>query len=141
MLYKTIEGLPMIRITGIDHMNLYVNDLERSVAFYHDVFGFEEKERGTGRSDQPFIIIGVKGVAYLALHHSDEEMPASGKRINHWGFVVGDLKFVREKLQQQGIPINYDGMIFDWESSQSLYITDPDGHEIELAAVIGGGLD
>ena len=36
----------MIETQGLTHIHIAVRDLQRSVAFYHDVFGMEVMERG-----------------------------------------------------------------------------------------------
>jgi len=36
----------MIDISGVDHVNMGVKDLEASKRFYRTVFGFQEKESG-----------------------------------------------------------------------------------------------
>jgi catechol 2,3-dioxygenase-like lactoylglutathione lyase family enzyme len=36
----------MLNFNGIDHINMNVKNLDRSVTFYSDVFGFKVKEEG-----------------------------------------------------------------------------------------------
>ena len=39
----------MISVTGLNHVVLYVRNLERSVQFYKSIFGFKEVARMHGR--------------------------------------------------------------------------------------------
>lgn len=133
-----------IRVSGIDHVNMSVADLSRAMAFYESVFDFRLVEDGRARIDAPYVIMTAGGRAYLALHENEKTGKPSRPFINHWGFVVGDLDRVLEKLGDHEVPVQ-DGDskssgIRQWAHSRSIYIYDPDGHEIELAEVFGGGL-
>ncbi len=136
-----------ITVTAIDHINLTVSDLDKSVAFYNDTFGLGIRE--DHRDDErPYVIVGKPGVGFMALH----QRPPSPKsdtgrrrgRINHWGFVVDDFDSLIERLERHGVPVLYsdngsDGII-DYPNSSSVYVADPDGTEIELTSRFGGGL-
>ncbi len=134
----------MIQVTGIDHINLSVRDLVRSIAFYRNTFGLEMKEDGRSR-DRPFVIVGKPGVAYLALHESENAGTSAHPAINHWGFVVGDLDPVLDRLEADGVKIRFTDVyprgVIEYPRSRSVYVEDPDGHEIELSESFGGGLD
>lgn len=133
-----------ISVGAIDHVNLSVTNLARSMDFYESVFGFRLAEDGRGRTDAPYVIMTAEGRAFLALHASARTARPSGPVINHWGFVVGDLDRVKSKLEHHGLRIQGEdsgtGGVRHWAHSRSLYISDPDGHEIELVEVFGGGL-
>lgn len=134
----------MIQVNAIDHINVSVRDLARSIRFYTETFGLEMKEDGRSR-ERPFAIVGRPGVAYLALHENAEAGPAAHPAINHWGFVVGDLDPVLDRLEAAGVKIRftdtYPRGVIEYPRSRSVYVEDPDGHEIELTEVFGGGLD
>lgn len=127
-----------IDVQGIDHINISVRDLERSLRFYRDLFGFEIVKDGRERKNRPYIILSNGGRAFLALHENAATREPEQPFINHWGFATGDLDEVRRKLRDAGVGVEGDRM-HEWEHSRSLYIRDPDGHEIELAEVFGGG--
>lgn len=133
-----------IRVGAIDHINLSVADLERAMDFYETVFGFRLAEDGRSRTEAPFVILSAGGRAYLALHENPDTGKPSKPFVNHWGFVVGDLDWVRERIEALDVPIqdgdSATGGIRRWAHSRSIYVYDPDGHEIELAEVFGGGL-
>lgn len=133
-----------IRVSGIDHVNMSVADLSRAMAFYESVFDFRLVEDGRARTDAPYVIMTAGGRAYLALHENEKTGKPSRPFVNHWGFVVGDLDRVLDKLEKQEVPVqdgdSRSGGIRQWAHSRSIYVYDPDGHEIELAEVFGGGL-
>jgi catechol 2,3-dioxygenase len=118
----------------LGHVVFYVKDLQPSLVFYRDVVGFQEI--GT--------TFGGKAVALTAgsTHHEillievgDVPGPLSGRRrgLYHIGIKIGDnleeLRTAKNELEQKGIPIS--GMS-DHTVSQSLYLHDPDGNEVEL---------
>jgi catechol 2,3-dioxygenase len=118
----------------LGHVVFYVKDLERSLGFYRDLLGFKEVGRifnGTaaaltsGRTHHELLLIQV----------GDSPGPLSGRRrgLYHIGVKVGDsldeLRAAKRELETAGIAI--DGMS-DHTVSQSLYLKDPDGNEVEL---------
>ena len=42
----------------IDHVNMRAKNLSESIAFYHDIFGFEVKEDHSDEGEEPWVIIG-----------------------------------------------------------------------------------
>ena len=118
----------------LGHVVFYVRNLEQSLAFYRDLLGFKEVGRifngaaaalTSGRTHHELLLIQV----------GDAPGPASGPRrgLYHIGIKVGDsledLRHAKRELEQAGVPI--DGMS-DHTVSQSLYLRDPDGNEVEL---------
>lgn len=130
----------MIGIERIDHINMRVHNLAESIEFYKKNFGFEMKEDYRS-AEEPWVIIGLKGVAYLCMYeHPGKPKPVDAMTINHFGFVVSDFDSALSALRENGAEVLYGGVI-EWTKSRSIYIKDPSGHEIELVEVVGGGLD
>ncbi len=134
----------MIRVTGIDHINFYVSDLDRSIEFYKKVFGFSVLEDHTKDEKEPWAIMGAGGKAFLAMYQKDDFRPPEQGPVNHWGFVIEDADRTLKALKENQVKILYadepHGGIIDWPKSKSIYIQDPDGYEIELSNLTGGGL-
>lgn len=118
----------------LGHVVLYVKDLERSLAFYRDLLGFTEVGRAlngaaaaltSGRTHHELLLIQVGGAP----------PPPRGRRLGlyHIGIKVGDslddLRAAKDELDRSGIEI---GGMSDHTVSQSLYLRDPDGNEVEL---------
>lgn len=122
---------------SIDHVNMKVKNLEKSVEFYKKLFGFEVKqEDNPNKIDVPSKIIGNDSIK-LCMYEVPDMSPEGG--IVHFGFNISNFNEIIEKCKEQGVEILYGGPI-DWEKSKSVYIVDPSGYEIELGEVIGGGL-
>lgn len=133
----------------LGHVVFYVSDLERALAFYRDLLGFREIGRAfggraaaltSGRTHHELLLIEV-GPAPEA-----GETPADARRLRlppapqprrlglyHIGIKVGDsldeLRAAKTELDRAGVAIT--GMS-DHTVSQSLYLQDPDGNEVEL---------
>lgn len=129
-----------IAVERIDHINMRVTDISESIAFYQENFGFEMKEDRRD-DDEPWAIIGLKGVAYLCLYeHPGKTRPDDALTINHFGLALKDFDNAEAALRRNRVKILYGGPV-QWPNSRSLYIKDPSGHEIELAEKVGGGLN
>ena len=130
-------------ISAIDHLNLNVANLERSIDFYQRAFGMEIRE-DRRNDEKPYVIVGKAGVAYVALHERETRPGEAAGRINHWGFVVDDFDALSARLERCNIAVLYrrDGFdgVFEYPHSRSVYVADPDGTEIELTSRFGGGL-
>lgn len=118
----------------LGHVVFYVRNLPRSVAFYRDVvglrvageiFGGRAAMLSGGRTHHELLLIEV----------GDAPGPAQGRRVGlyHVGWKIGDsldaLRALKDRLDRAGIAI--DGAS-DHTVSQSLYLRDPDGNEVEL---------
>ena len=126
-----------LKATSIDHVNMKVKDLEKSVKFYKNLFGFEIKqEENANKLDAPSKIIGNDTIK-LCLYEVPDMSPEGG--IAHFGFNIANFNEVIEKCKELGVEVLYGGIV-DWEKSKSIYIVDPSGYEIELGEVSGGGL-
>ena len=126
-----------LKATSIDHVNMKVKNLEQSVEFYKNLFGFEIKqEENPNKTDVPSKIIGNDAIK-LCLYEVPEMSPEGG--IAHFGFNIANFDEIILKCKELDVQILYDGEI-DWEKSKSVYIVDPSGYEVELGQISGGGL-
>ena len=118
----------------LGHVVFYVKDLERSLAYYRDLLGFKEVGR-VFNGKAAALTSGRTHHELLLIHVGDAPGPSTGPRrgLYHIGIKVGDsleeLRTAKRELEQAGITI--DGMS-DHTVSQSLYLRDPDGNEVEL---------
>ena len=126
-----------LEATLIDHVNMKVKDLEKSVKFYKDLFGFEIKqEENPNKIDAPSKIIGNDTIK-LCMYEIPDMSPEGG--IAHFGFNITNFNEIIQKCKELGVEVLYGGIV-DWDKSKSVYIVDPSGYEIELGEIPGGGL-
>ena len=121
-------------MTNLGHVVFYVRDLERSVKFYTEAVGLGL--RGMIFNGRGALLSGGSTHHELLLIHVGEAQgPLRGKRIGlyHVGWKVGDciedLKVCHNRLNELEYPV--DGLS-DHSVSQSIYLRDPDGNELEL---------
>jgi lactoylglutathione lyase len=117
---------------SIDHINMQVKNLEESIAFYKELFGFEVKKEQPEENSK---IIGNESIK-LCLYEVPEPVQKGG--ISHFGFHVENFDAAVAKCKEMNITMPYG--VLEWAHSRSVYIFDPSGHEIELSEVQGGGL-
>jgi lactoylglutathione lyase len=142
------DSVPLLPISGIDHINMCVTNLGRSIAFYRDVFGFEVKEDHRELKEYPWITLGIPNVAYLILYETAEAKESHDRRIIHFGFALKraeTMDAVLDRILKAGIATkkNRDGdpLVVHYAKSSSIYLSDPDGYELDVSVKFGGGLD
>ena len=124
--------MTILQATSIDHINMNVNDLQESVTFYGELFGFELREDQPEEDSQ---IIGNDTIK-LCLYEHAPGVKHGG--LNHFGFHIENFDDVVDELTTRGIKMTYG--VIDWGESRSVYIKDPNGYTIELSEFIGGGI-
>ena len=118
----------------LGHVVFYVEDLERSLVFYRDLLGFLEIGRTFG-GKAAALTSGRTHHELLLIEVGPVPPPSSGPRrgLYHIGIKIGDsldeLRSAKADLDRAGVRIV--GMS-DHTVSQSLYLADPDGNEVEL---------
>lgn len=118
----------------LGHVVFYVKELERSLAFYRDLLGFQEVGRIFGGAAAA-LTSGRTHHELLLIEVGEAPAAPSGQRLGlyHIGIKIGDsldeLRAAKKELERAGIRIS--GMS-DHTVSQSLYLRDPDGNEVEL---------
>ena len=126
------------------HVGLNVTRLERSLAFYQSIFGFELAAR-SGPGEREWALLAQDGDLVLTLwEQAGGEFPTDRPGLHHLSFQVDSIDRVREleaKIRQAGGAILHGGIVPHAEGGDSggLYFTDPDG--IRLEVFIASGVD
>jgi len=123
-----------IPIVRLNHAVLFVRDVDRAAAFYHDVFGFEEMDRPPGMR-AAFMRSPIGGNHHdLGLFEvgPDAVKPPRGSiGLYHLAWQVStieDLAAARAALREARALTGAS----DHGVSKSLYGRDPDGNEFEV---------
>jgi catechol 2,3-dioxygenase-like lactoylglutathione lyase family enzyme len=121
-----------VELRRLDHVSLNVSDRPRSIAWYRDVLGLEQ--RGNARRDDWPVFMGDFG-ACVALFQAQVESPDRAPEstgLRHVAFMVGreDLAAAQERLRERGVEFRLE----DHGNAHSLYFPDPDGNVIELTS-------
>ena len=137
-----------MEIKELGHLVLYVRDLERSSRFYRDVLGWRQITPETGADGLPFAAAAFSAPSNRTHHElllievgpTAAALP-EGRRVglNHFGLKVGDsddeLREALRSIEAAGVDVVGAS---DHTVTHSLYITDPDGNEIELYIDVPG---
>lgn len=127
-----------IGLTRLQHLVLWISDVDRSVRFYQEVLGFEVTARYPNAA-----FLKIPGTAddhHLGLFEQPHVAPPSERvaRMYHSAWEVGaitDLVHARERLMAVGALVGSS----DHGVSLSLYAKDPDGLEFEIFWTVPGG--
>lgn len=119
--------------TRIGHVHLKVSDLDRSLAFYHDLLGFEITQRyGTQAA---FISAGGyhHHIGLNTWYSKDAEpAPVHAPGLFHTAILYPtrkDLATILQRIQDAHYPLTGAA---DHGVSEALYLDDPDGNGVEL---------
>jgi catechol 2,3-dioxygenase len=123
---------PIDARTDIGHVHLKVSDLDRAVAFYRDVLGFELKQR---MGDQAAFLSAGGYHHHIGLNtweSRDGSPPPPGTTgLYHFAIRLPDrpaLARTLKRVVEAGIRIGAS----DHGVSEAIYFADPDGNGIEI---------
>lgn len=125
-------------IDGLDHVALYVKDMDAAAAWYEQVLGlqcYQPKEW----SDFPiFMLAGKTGIALFPAEADAAPFRASAKHIcmEHFAFHLSndDFKKAQLRYEELGLPHTFKDHFY----FHSLYTEDLDGHTVELTTLVVG---
>lgn len=114
----------------IDHANINVTDLERSVKFYGEAFGLKEMRRITppdGSFEIVFLGDGVTGILLELTWLKGKTSYDLGDNESHICFAADDIEAAHELHKKMGI------ICFENEAMGVYFVNDPDGywHEVK----------
>ena len=129
-----------IQVQLLDHVTLIVSDLERSREFYVDFLGMEQVTRPD--FDFPGLWFQA-GPTTIHLTLEDEKAGKAGwgnyqgatslPRSHHFAFLVDDVEEVVPLVESSGYQV-ISPMKRRPDGAKQLFISDPDGHVVELAS-------
>ena len=122
----------MFVLQRIDHVALTVRDVERSIAWYRDVLGLERRHEETWGDYPVMMFASDTALALFQARGPVQDAPDHGSTaiMRHLAFQVDRSNFMKaqETLRTLGIAFTFQ----DHSISQSIYLRDPDGYELEI---------
>lgn len=118
---------------SVGHVHLKVADLDRAIAFYRDILGFDL----TQRFGDSAAFLGAGGyhhhIGLNTWHSKDGAPPPDGHTgLYHAAFLYPDRASLAHVLKRVGkAGIELDGAA-DHGVSEAVYLRDPDGNGVEL---------
>ena len=120
----------MLPIRGLYEIAIRVKELEKAEAFYREVLGLEVGLRDEARR---WLFLYAGGRAGMVVLQEDKgDWPRQ-----HLAFTVdeADIDRAAALLRERGVEVE-GPVVHDWMRSKSVYFADPDGHDLELLAVM-----
>jgi catechol-2,3-dioxygenase len=120
----------MLPIRGLYEVAVRVKELARAESFYREILGLEVGIRDERRN---WLFLYAGGNAGMIVLQEDKtEWPRQ-----HLAFTVdeADIERAATTLREQGLTVE-GPVIHEWMPSKSIYFADPDGHNLELLALI-----
>lgn len=117
----------IMNIKKVGNVILAVKDLDKSIAFYHDIIGLPIKNQR-----RSWVDLGTSG-ALLSLHPASLTAEHIGSSIENGitiGFLVGDVNSAVDELRGKGVKIYRE--IVEREAGKNAVVLDPDGYLISL---------
>jgi catechol 2,3-dioxygenase-like lactoylglutathione lyase family enzyme len=111
-------------ITGLNHINLAVNDLEASFQFYKEVLGFNPLCKWP---DGAYFLVGD---LWFCLAKDVNRSSTPSPCYTHYAFSVDQVGFheLESRLQKANVVTWKDNK----SEGDSLYFLDPNGHKLEI---------
>jgi catechol 2,3-dioxygenase-like lactoylglutathione lyase family enzyme len=125
----------MFAAERLDHIGFTARDLESLAEWYRTVFGMTRVHADTWPDvDAGHPLVLCAGSVCIALFRaSDRAAPRSGDPADpaaHFALALDRDNFERARAQLDDLGIAYD--VWDHGICDSVYLTDPEGHQIEL---------
>jgi catechol 2,3-dioxygenase-like lactoylglutathione lyase family enzyme len=118
----------MLRTYGLTHIALAVRDLERSIAFYHGVFGSKVVYR-----DAAFAQLQTPGARDVLVLEKSRAGAGKSGGVRHFGYRLrsarGIVGAARAVLEAGGMVISQGNFI---PGEPYLFARDPDGYTVEI---------
>lgn len=128
-----------LAVEQIDHVEVFVRDIEASVAWYRKVLGLVEVRRWGAEP----VMIGVGGTKLALFAGEDGAEPPMGSgpktplrwRLVAWRVWPSCFEAAQKHLADCGV--DFDGP-YDRGDSMSIYFADLDGHPLEITCYVEG---
>ena len=140
-----------VPITDVSHVSIGVSDMDRSIAFYRDVFGWEQlfDEHMEGEAFEALTRLPGRGRAGVWRPHREpagrahavqlhpRRARASGLGLRVLSMETPDAHAAHAELVRRGIPVS--GPPVEVFGVHMFFVIDPDGQGIEMCEYVRGG--
>jgi lactoylglutathione lyase len=122
-------------VKKMDHVGVFVNNLDTSLTFYQEVVGMELKDKFS-------IANGSVTLAFLGFNGSDEtelelvfgsnsNLPPEGK-VNHIAFLVDDIEEEFNRLKGLDVSFISEEVVTLPNGYRNFFVHGPDGEKVEF---------
>ncbi|MCX7032327.1 MAG: VOC family protein [Spirochaetes bacterium] len=124
------------KIIGLSHMTFQSSSVEKALAYYRDLHGYEEQlclKSPDGGISRAFVMINDAQWVEL----QPERAPKTDRLIQ-FGFQVEDAETIRTYLASRGVAVP-DSISRGATGNLGFLVKDPDGHQVELVQCLADG--
>jgi lactoylglutathione lyase len=134
----------MALVAGLNHLLVQVTDLDRSEAFYRDVFGFDLVGRDLVAEEGPNSLIRTNNGHLIVLVQVPEVTPFRPNSMSiHHAFYLTPEQYLAavERRKAAGEDVGDTRASFRAVGQWSFDVFDPDGHRYQVQAVGPGAME
>ncbi|MGE5538878.1 MAG: VOC family protein [Gemmatimonas sp.] len=128
----------MALVDGLSHLLVQVTDLDRSEAFYRDVFGLDVVGRDLVAEEGPNSLLRTNNGHLVLLVQVDKVQPfrPNSSSIHHaFQLTAAQHLAARERRRAAGFEVDDTRAAFRANGQYSFDVFDPDGHRYQVQAV------
>jgi lactoylglutathione lyase len=124
------------RITGVAHIAVYVHDVDKALAFYHDFLGYNESFRlNRPAGELHLVFVKINDRQFIEIFPEKE---TGTDRLNHIALEVEDAEAMRTYLASRGVKVP-EKVPVGRIGNANFNIVDPDGHTVEIVQYLPDG--
>lgn len=124
-----------LNLQQLDHVAIRVLDLERSALWYEHTLGLKRLQPAEWGSFPIMMLAGTSGIALFPVQEGKESLEAPSKgRLLHFAFRISREKLALAMRRFKAEKIDYEFQ--DLYHFHSIFLTDPDGYQVELTAQV-----
>jgi lactoylglutathione lyase len=127
-------------ITGIGHIAITCQDIDKSLDFYTRMLGLPEAFRMHNDDGSLWMVyLKTGGGAFIELFTrggARPEVPENASGVKHLCLWVDDIDATLRDLQAKGLDVDPDGIRTGRSKCRQYFIADPDGVRIELMQLL-----
>ena len=121
----------MTKVITFHHAAIATRDLERSVAFYHDILGLNAGNTPSAKNPLQWMYAGDTPVIHIFEPQAGRGEPDQNRYgVGHLALQIENFNIAKERLEVNRIEFNENFMAST--NSRQLFFDGPDGERVEL---------
>lgn len=116
-----------MKLSGLHHVAICVDNIDRALAFYTDVLGLEQVDRPPLPNDGAWLIVGGHEDQMVHLMITGDSAPAT---FQHFALSCPDLDEAAASLAARGYELSTPDVIPGY--GRQAFVRDPEGNLVEL---------
>ncbi len=126
-----------VRVNGLAHIGVFVSDIERSIAYYEKILGFECYEKTDIENPSGVIRLAFirNGSCIIELVQKPNAIQKSDGPVDHIAMVVDDIDAAMKSLKAKGVVFEKDEPVVLptlFNGVKYAFFRGPDGEQLEI---------